>query len=402
MNISANNQVKNHQSLLDLLFNQSKNKHTISAKQNKSMGIDMVTISQEARELSSVKKSAGRSLNTKADRTIDLKSYIEEAKKSNQEALDNAGTAIDVNAVAYTGEDTALRAALMEKYTKFVEEAKTHSNPENHILQKYYNQKYEYYENDLSDTERRIAYNYEKNIYESGKLMGLHFQDSLLRGMEVNGNVADTIKIAFQRQLVNNQISNILTSAGIDKTNISDQCSFSVDPYSYQITVSGVDDETKAAMEQALNVGDNGENLFMHIYATSIQDGCNSTQVNRGSKSKYEAYQYVYEYTGLKLDELKAKNGTYYTSDGVDILGIVNKNIGKSEKVPGAYKGPLKSWIQSLVSEISLRGWNNISDMKLNILYSANGLEDTNQSISFARDSEWCNSTIGDAWYAVF
>jgi hypothetical protein len=40
--------------------------------------------------------------------------------------------------------------------------------------------------------------------------------------------------------------------------------------------------------------------------------------------------------------------------------------------------------------------------MNLSILYSENGLEDTNQSISFARNSEWCNSQIGDAWYAAF
>lgn len=109
MNISSNNQVKNNQSLIDLLFNQSKKKNSISTKQNKYAGIDSVTISQEAKELSSVKKSTGRSLNSKVDSTIDLKSYIEDAKKSNQEALDNAGTAIDVNAVTYTRENTARR-----------------------------------------------------------------------------------------------------------------------------------------------------------------------------------------------------------------------------------------------------------------------------------------------------
>lgn len=362
MNISSNNYVKNNQSLIDLLFNQEKRKHSISTNQNKKLGIDTFTISQVAQELSTVKKSSGRSLNTRVDSTIDLKAYIEEAKKSNQEALENAGTAIDVNAVTYTRENTALREALTEKYTKLVEEAKTHSNPENYIYQKYYDQSYEYYENDLSETERRIAYNYEKNVYESGKLMGLHMQDSLFRGIEVNGDVTDNTKIVFQRQVVNNQISNILTNAGVD----------------------------------------NGKNLYRHIYNCSTQDGCNSTQVNKESKLKYEAYQQVYEYSGLKLDELTEKNGTYYTSDGVDVLDIVNKNISESEEVPGAYKGQLKSWIQSLVSEISSKGWNNVSDMNLSILYSENGLEDTNQSISFARNSEWCNSQIGDAWYAAF
>lgn len=402
MNISSNNQIKNNQTLLELLFNQGKKKHTISAKQNKSTGIDMLTISQEAQELSAVKKSAGRSLNTKVDSSIDLKSYIEAARISNQEALNNAGTSIDINAVTYTRETLALRAALTEKYSKLVEEAKTHSNPENYIYQKYFDQSFKYYENDLSDKERQIAYNYEKNMYESGKLMGLHMQDSLFRGIEIKGYVTDNTRIAFQRQVVNNQISNILTSAGIDKTSISDSCSFSVDPYSYQITVTGVDDETKVAMEQALNVGDNGKNLFKHIYNCSIQDGCNSSQVNKESKSKYEAYQQVYKFTGLKLDELTERNGTYYTSKGEDVLSLVNKKINESAEVPSAYKDAVKSWIQSLVSEISVKGWSNVSDMTLNILYSASGLEDANQSISFARNSDWCKSTIGDSWYAAF
>lgn len=32
---------------------------------------------------------------------------------------------------------------------------------------------------------------------------------------------------------------------------------------------------------------------------------------------------------------------------------------------------------------------------------TVDGVEDSNQSISFAQNSEWCNSKIGNAWYAV-
>ena len=74
MNISSNNYVKNNQSLIDLLFNQEKRKHSISTNQNKTIEIDTLTISQEAQELSTVKKSSGRSLNTKIDSSIDLSS----------------------------------------------------------------------------------------------------------------------------------------------------------------------------------------------------------------------------------------------------------------------------------------------------------------------------------------
>ena len=66
--------MKNNQSLIDLLFNPEKRKHSISTNQNKTIEIDTLTISQEAQELSTVKKSSGRSLNTKIDSSIDLSS----------------------------------------------------------------------------------------------------------------------------------------------------------------------------------------------------------------------------------------------------------------------------------------------------------------------------------------
>ena len=82
-------------------------------------------------------------------------------------------------------------------------------------------------------------------------------------------------------------------------------CTFTVDPYSYEITVDGVDEETKVLMQNALNVGNNGKNLYKHIYYYSTQDGCESSQVTEESKMKYEAYHQVYSYTGYELDKLE-------------------------------------------------------------------------------------------------
>ena len=59
----------------------------------------------------------------------------------------------------------------------------------------------------LTDTERRIAYNYEMQMCRTGKING-----------------------------VNSQISNILKQAGVDTSSITKDCTFTVDPYSYEIT----------------------------------------------------------------------------------------------------------------------------------------------------------------------
>lgn len=53
----------------------------------------------------------------------------------------------------------------------------------------------------------------------------------------MDGGSVDSDKIQFERALVNSQISNILKQAGVDTSSITKDCTFTVDPYSYEITV---------------------------------------------------------------------------------------------------------------------------------------------------------------------
>ena len=400
MNIFLNNQIRRNQTLLDIMFGR-KVQNTKTNKNMQSGRRDTVTISSEAQELSMKKSISGRTRNTSVDSTIDLQKYIDDARESNRAALENAGSEIDVNAVTYTDSSEAFRAALTDKYSKLAAEAKTHSNPEEYIYGKYYDKGSQYYEANLTETERRIAYNYEMQMYKDGKINGVSYQDSLFRGIEIYGDVKDNDRIMFKRQTVNRQISNILSGAGIDTAGIPDTCTFTVDPYSYYISVDGVDDSLKQSMEQALNQGSNGKNLYKHILTCSTQDGCNSSQVSADSKLKFQAFQQVYEYTGLKLNELEEKGGTYYTKDGEDIKELVSAAVDKSGTVPGNYKAQVKQWICGMISEISGKGWNNVADMNLSILFQSGRLIDTKQSIVYAQDSEWIKDTIGSSWYSV-
>lgn len=400
MNIFLNNQIRRNQTLLDIMFGR-KVQNTKTNKNMQSGRRDTVTISSEAQELSMKKSISGRTRNTSVDSTIDLQKYIDDARESNRAALENAGSEIDVNAVTYTDSSEAFRAALTDKYSKLAAEAKTHSNPEEYIYGKYYDKGSQYYEANLTETERRIAYNYEMQMYKDGKINGVSYQDSLFRGIEIYGDVKDNDRIMFKRQTINRQISNILSGAGIDTAGIPDTCSFTVDPYSYYISVDGVDDSLKQPMEQALNQGSNGKNLYKHILTCSTQDGCNSSQVSADSKLKFQAFQQVYEYIGLKLNELDERGGTYYTKDGEDIKELVRAAVDKSGTVPGDYKAQVKQWICGMISEISGKGWNNVADMKLSILFQSGRLIDTKQSIVYAQDSEWIKDIIGFSWYSV-
>ena len=400
MNIFLNNQVQRNRTLLDIMFGR-KVQQTKNNKNVQSGRRDTVTISSEAQELSMKKSISGRTRNTSVDSTIDLQKYIDAARESNSVALENAGNEIDVNAVTYTSCSEAFRAALTDKYAKLVAEAKTHSNPEEYIYGKYYNKGSQYYETNLTETERRIAYNYEMQMYKDGKIIGVSYEDSLFRGIEIYGDVKDNDRIMFKRQTINRQISNIMLGAGIDTAGIPDTCTFTVDPYSYYISVDGVDDSLKQSMEQALNQGSNGKNLYKHILTCSTQDGCNSSQVSADSKLKYQAFQQVHEYTGLKLNELEEKGGTYYTKDGEDIKELVRAAVDKSGTVPSDYKSQVKQWICGMISEISGKGWNNVADMKLSILFQSGGLIDTKQSIIYSEDSEWIRDTLCSSWYSV-
>lgn len=400
MNIFLNNQIRRNQTLLDIMFGR-KVQNTKTNKNMQSGRRDTVTISSEAQELSMKKSISGRTRNTSVDSTIDLQKYIDDARESNRAALENAGSEIDVNAVTYTDSSEAFRAALTDKYSKLAAEAKTHSNPEEYIYGKYYDKGSQYYEANLTETERRIAYNYEMQMYKDGKINGVSYQDSLFRGIEIYGDVKDNDRIMFKRQTINRQISNILSGAGIDTAGIPDTCSFTVDPYSYYISVDGVDDSLKQPMEQALNQGSNGKSLYKHILTCSTQDGCNSSQVSADSKLKFQAFQQVYEYIGLKLNELDERGGTYYTKDGEDIKELVRTAVDKSGTVPCDYKAQVKQWICGMISEISGKGWNNVADMNLSILFQSGRLIDTKQSIVYAQDSEWIKDTIGSSWYSV-
>ncbi len=400
MNIFLNNQVQRNRTLLDIMFSR-KAQNTKNNKNVQSGRRDTVTISSEAQELSMKKSISGRTRNTSVDSTIDLQKYIDAARESNSVALENAGNEIDVNAVTYTSCSEAFRAALTDKYAKLVAEAKTHSNPEEYIYGKYYDKGSQYYETNLTEAERRIAYNYEMQMYKDGKIIGVSYEDSLFRGIEIYGDVKDNDRIMFKRQTINRQISNIMLGAGIDTAGIPDTCTFTVDPYSYYISVDGVDDSLKQSMEQALNQGNNGKNLYKHILTCSTQDGCNSSQVSADSKLKFQAFQQVYEYTRLKLNELEEKGGTYYTKDGEDIKELVRAAVDKSGAVPADYKAQLKQWICGMISDISGKGWNNVADMKLSILFQSGGLIDTKQSIVYSQESEWIKGIIGSSWYSV-
>ena len=392
--------------LLDLLDRPNPAKRKNLSKQIKVSKRDTLEISSAAKamsitsKMSITNKTGGTSVNRKVDQTIDVQSYIDEAKKANQSAIENAGSEIKANnADVYLDNYHVFRKALMDKYTKLAEEAKSHSDPQNYILRKYSDKYCSWYAADLTEEERLIGYIYEKAMLNTGTIDGggLKYHDSLFRGIGV-GDEVDIARTMFNRQMVNAQISNILKDNGIELGENS-QCTFSVDPYSYYISVSGIDEDMKQRIEDALNVGSNGENLYLHIKHCATQDGANSSQITKDGNLKYQAYDQVLHFTGLELNTLEEKNGTYYTKDGKDICDIVNAAINNSKEVPYTHKQQMKDWIKEMISKLAARGWNYMKDMVLEIDYSNGGLMDKNQDIQYSFSNEWLRDLLGSTKY---
>lgn len=66
-------------------------------------------------------------------------------------------------------------------------------------------------------------------------------------------------------------------------------------------------------------------------------------------------------------------------------------------KVPEKFKQQMKNWIHDLISTISTRGWNNVPDMTLSILYGKSGLKDMNQLVTYQYEADRMNRQ----WYSV-
>ena len=386
-------------SLFDLLIRQNAAKRNNHSKQVKVSGRDTLEISSIAKDMSVTNKVSSTSRNRKMDQSIDLQSYIDEAKKANQNAIENAGSEIKANnADVYQDNYHAFKNALIDKYTKLAEEARSHANPENYIERKYYDKYCSWYAGDLTDQERQIAYSYEKQMLNTGTIKGVKYKDSLFRGIEVNGDAVDAARTTFNRQMINAQIGNILKDNGIE-WNENSRCTFSVDPYSFYISVAGVDEDMKQRMEAALNIGENGKNLYLHIKHCATQDGADSRQITEDGKLKYQAYHQVFDFTGLELDKLEERGGSYYTKDGKDICDIVDAAIDNSKEVPDSHKQQIKDWIREMISRLAVKGWNNIRDRVLDIDYFGGSLIDKNQDILFSMNNASLKSQLNSEKY---
>ena len=136
----------------------------------------------------------------------------------------------------------------------------------------------------------------------------------------------------------------------------------------------------------------------------------NGIKLGRKLKEKFPDVKLVYitsyeEYCMQVINEVHAFSflckPLEYDKLELQILELLNQlpdsAVESSGKVPKEFKQQMNNWIHDLVSTMSTKGWNNVPDMTLSILYGKSGLKDMNQLITYQYEADSTNRQ----WYSV-
>ncbi len=186
------------------------------------------------------------------------------------------------------------------------EENLTYDSPSAHIWNKYKNPDSPDFRADLSEDERAWAYDQELDLLSGGK----HLQMSNPYAFASAGAPPTLASAALQtnqacRDQIDQSIRDLLTENGIElPADTSFRLTVGRD---YTIHATGLEDkEQAAAIEQALNRGDNGKNLYNHLRLTAPNGENLGIDYANGHLAPVDMQQELDDKT---LDEVKRQAG---------------------------------------------------------------------------------------------
>ena len=212
----------------------------------------------------------------------------------------NTGTTVGYQYDGLTEEDRFVQKVLQEHYDKVYKENLSHSDPMAYIESKYCDVTSPNFCSYMTEDQRSIAYRNEKRMLQTGGKYSAGFAryDYALRNYKdvytgasrSTGYIRNTDKEKqYARSVVNQQISNLFSKNGISLSKQAD-LTFSIDPYTYQLTVSGnADRDTLSQIEKLLNEGDNAKNIWTHAWIC-MHDSDNEIVNSQANMKKANQY----------------------------------------------------------------------------------------------------------------
>ncbi|PJZ01725.1 DUF4885 domain-containing protein [Bacillus vallismortis] len=283
----------------------------------------------------------------------------------------------------YVSESDIKLQILDEKYSRINKINLSKEYPFDYIRDKYKNANSPYFRHDLTSEERQAAYDNETEWLYKGKAQHYNMRDAAFRHVDMSAPNEDDRAKAFQRDIVNQQMGLLF-----DRQNLTipenTQLTFTITPFDYATTVTGIDDQHIIdTIEALLNSGDNGKELFQHIMGSKTDD---SAQFEKEPYDKYQAVREIYEKTGYLLGDLQAQNGTFMTEDGRDILDVYREALEK-DPLTKDFTSVALSHYGSEVRHLASVGYDTIPDLVLSIHYQNGSLEDMGQSKSYGTNN---------------
>jgi len=283
----------------------------------------------------------------------------------------------------YTSAQRALAKEIRnEYYSQAVAIDKTFDNPLKHIKDKYLNSDSPYFRSDLTEHERRVAFENERAYLESGgDNAGYSYDDPNIVKIMGYINVVDekALETKFNREQVNGQFEQLLKKHNITIPNDT-KFTFTINPNTYKVKVSGTDDRQLITSIERIMDEENGKQLFFHI--TQSEWG-NNTQITDEKKQKYSIVSSIKNETGYILRDLEIVDGKFVTEDGTDIALLFKQAINNRTDIEKDIKPFVIGDMYNKLEKLAETGFDSLPDLVLSIDYKNGSFHDVGQSRGF-------------------
>ena len=256
----------------------------------------------------------------------------------------------------YKGPSGELKDKIDKMYEEINRKNKSFADPKDHIRRKYFDPTYSHYralDGDPFSTSRITGYNNEMRVLNGGKPYFYSVMDYAYRGNEapmIHGEIESFRQVIHDRLNMDFQMSKLFEENGIRIPNGA-SLTFRSDLYTNRIAVLGkIDDDLKQKIETVLNQGKNADVLSLHIGYSASSLG-KSEQYSLEKSRLWNLASKIYRYTGYDMRDLEARDGSFFTKDGEDVLekieeGVRNATKGNTPTEQRAALGMLRSNIK--------------------------------------------------------
>lgn len=224
----------------------------------------------------------------------------------------------------------------------------------------------------FGDAYKNYDYTQRRAMYENELNMSMYGTCGNMNDPRLGDSVkapTDTEQTAYNRQMVNTQISNILSNAGLDISLLGNM-TFSIEPFNHTLTVLGLDDKSTSIVEQLLNSDNNSAELFYHIMQST------RSRIDESVLDKYRAMHNFKEVTGEDLRTYQQTKDGFVDSNRRNALDVYEKALETTNNIPTQFKGAALEIFSGNLQTLMSKDFANIPDMVLQIGFSNGELED--------------------------